>query len=80
MRLMAWFNTAYSLYLLYLMGTYLYALWFMTCPPNPPGKLRRQWFIADYDFWVGCYLNRTSKEAYWMPVPFIGVKFWRDKK
>ena len=68
---------AVYLWALWAMVTFLRAQWFMVCPPNPPGKLRGRWFMAGFDMWLGVFLDRKNKTAYWFPVPFVGRKYWR---
>ena len=65
--------------------TFLRAEAFMITPPNPYGVLRRKWFFAGYDMWIGTYTCAGTKEkgywdkkAYWFPVPCVGLKYWRD--
>jgi len=73
-------KTALMLWVLWAMWTRIYVLWFMICPPNPLGKLRTKWFIAGFDMWIGTYIDRPNKMAYWFPIPFVGQKFWREKE
>jgi hypothetical protein len=77
-----------TLYLFGLGVTYLAAEWYMVCPPNPSlTKIRRRWFVANYDKWVGLYehpglesLGYMDKAAYWFPLPCVGIKFYREIK
>jgi hypothetical protein len=67
---------------------YLRAEWFMVCPPNPPSvsaRIRRRWFVAKFDKWMGLYEHEGTetqgyldKTAYWLPLPCVGVKFSRE--
>jgi len=67
-----------SLWFIWAMVCFLRAQWFMVCPPNPPGSIRSKWFIASFDMWMGTFIDRKTKTAYWFPVPFIGKKYWRE--
>jgi hypothetical protein len=65
---------------LWLSVTYLRAEAFMVWPPNPVGEIKRTWIFAEYDMWIGVYIQRkplTEKRAYWFPVPFVGLKIER---
>lgn len=66
--------------------TYVMAEWHMVSPPNPPtGKIRRVWFVARFDKWMGLYevdgtesKDYRDKTAYWFPLPCVGVKMTRE--
>lgn len=68
----------FAAWFLWAMITYLRARWFMVCPPNPAGKLRSRWFVAGFDMWLGVFTDSKTKTAYWFPIPFVGIKFWRQ--
>lgn len=62
--------------------TFLRCEWFMVQPHKRPrsGKLRHSWFIAEYDMWIGTYIDRKNDIAYWFPLPFVGLKLWRGEE
>lgn len=79
---MTWFWIA--LIYFYEAMTFLRAEYFMRSPPyigmDTRGfvfPIRRTWFIAGYDMWIGTYLDRKNGIAYWFPIPFIGMKMKR---
>jgi hypothetical protein len=67
-----------SCWLLWAMFTFLRVLWFMIAPPNPVGLLKTSWVFVKDDMWIGAYLDRSNKRAYWFPIPCVGRKFWRE--
>jgi hypothetical protein len=75
---MTWF-LVFIIYL-YLTIGYFRCEWFMVCPPNPNSfPIRRKWVFAEYDMWIGCYIDRKNKRAYWFPVPCLGLKWERGE-
>jgi hypothetical protein len=69
-----WFFVWY----LWAAGTFIRAQWFMICPPNPPGDIKSKWIFAGYDMWIGTFVDKNKKHAYWFPIPFVGKKYWRE--
>ena len=69
---------------LYEAATFLRAEWFMRSPPYKTDArgfvlpMKRTWFIAGYDMWIGTYLDHKNFTAYWFPIPFIGLKLERS--
>lgn len=73
-------NIAYmvfAVWALWAMGSFLRVIWFMVCPPQPVGKLTSNWVIAEFDMWIGAYIDRKNNIAYWFPLPCVGKKYER---
>jgi len=62
--------------------TWLLAEGHMLFPPKPSQiKIKRTWFVARYDKWMGLYevygtkdADYSDKRAYWLPLPCVGMK------
>jgi len=36
--------------------------------------MRISFIFAWYDFWIGWYFNRKSRQLYILPIPMLGIK------